>query len=314
MTVLLMGQLEVYPQAMMDLDDVRIFTKVAELGSFTGAAKQLDMPKSTVSRRVAELEDRLQVRLLQRSTRKLTLTHAGELYFVRTSRALEELVQAENDLAEMQNEPRGLLRITVPGDMSGLLSAMIQDFQRKFPLVEISLFSTGRRVDLIAEGYDLALRAGVLQDSSLVSRKLLDSPVGIYASPAYLVEHGEPQTLADLSNYRCLCFGTDRPQNKWKLKTSDGLIEIDVTGNLCSNDYAFLISACSTGAGIGFLPTLGAERLVRSGLLTRLFPNAVGGFGGLYAVYPSPRHLSPKVRAFIDSAAEWLAKIQEGSC
>jgi DNA-binding transcriptional LysR family regulator len=272
------------------------------------------MPKSTVSRRVAELEDRLQVRLLQRSTRKLTLTHAGELYFVRTSRAVEELMQAENALAEMQSEPRGLLRITAPGDMSGLLPPMIQDFQRKFPLVEISLFSTGRRVDLIAEGYDLALRAGVLQDSSLVSRKLLDSRLGIYASPVYLKEYGEPQALSDLSNHLCLCFGTDRPQNTWNLKTSDGPQEVKVSGNLCSNDYAFLISACSAGAGIAFAPTLGAERLVKSGLLTRLFPDALGGFGGLYAVYPSPRHLSPKVRAFIDSAAEWLAELQEGSC
>ncbi|MEN9578565.1 MAG: hypothetical protein RJA70_1574, partial [Pseudomonadota bacterium] len=189
---------------------MRIFTKVVEAGSFTRAAKLLSLPKSTVSRRVAELEQALGARLIQRTTRSLTLTQAGELYFSHTVRAVEELQLAKLALEEMQNEPRGTLRLTTPGDMSGMIPRLIGAFQRAYPHVSVVIFATGRRVDLVAEGYDLAIRAGRLPDSTLVSKKLFDSALCLCASPSYLDRHGTPATIADLKSHNFLCFGTEK--------------------------------------------------------------------------------------------------------
>lgn len=291
----------------MDLDGVRLFTKVVEAGSFTKAAAQLGIPKSTVSRRVGDLEDRLGVRLLQRTTRKLTLTDAGQLYFSRTARAIEELRQAEVALEEMQRDPRGLLRVTLPSDMSGIAARLIQGFQKEFPLVQVFVFATGRRVDLVAEGYDLALRAGVLTDSSLVSKKLLDSRLGIFASPSYLKQHAAPKTIADVQDHACLCWGTENAEATWSLNGPNGQEKVHVSGPLASNDFSLLISACDNGMGLALLPTFEANQLVTSERLERVLPAYQGGAGGLYAMYPSARHLSPKVRVFIDFAAEWLS-------
>lgn len=295
----------------MDLDDVRIFTKVAELGSFTRAAQILDLPKSTVSRRVAELEEKLDTRLLQRTTRKLTLTHAGQLYFARTSRAIVDLEQAERALQEMQSEPRGVLRITTPSDMSGLLVQLIKEFQVRYPLVEIVVLSTGRRVDLVAEGYDLALRAAErLSDSSLLSKKLLDSRLGLFASPEYVKKHGSPQTVAELSGHDCLIFGTEGLKSTWTLSGPTGTEEVAVRGKIASNDFSFLLGACVSGMGVGFLPIFRPSRLVESGHLIELLPGYRNLHGALYAVYPSARHLSANVRAFIDFATTWLGECE----
>lgn len=293
----------------MDLDDVRIFTKVAEAGSFTKAAQMLDMPKSTVSRRVAELEDKLNVLLIQRSTRKLSLTPAGQLYFERTSRAIADLRQAEVALEEMRGEPRGLLRITTPSDMAGLLPRLIADFRQEYPLVQLVVFSTGRRVDLIAEGYDMALRAAArLSDSSMFSKKIMDTRFGTFASPGYLKENGTPHTPADLEKHDCLTFGTETLNAEWNLFHTETAqsTKIHVSGSLASSDHNFLMGACLRGLGIAFLPTFEPSRYVTEGRLVRVLPSYTSEFGSLYAVYPSGRHVSPNVRAFVDFSADWF--------
>lgn len=294
----------------MDLDDVRIFTKVAEAGSFTKAAQLLDMPKSTVSRRVAELEDKLNVLLIQRSTRKLTLTPAGQLYFSRTSRAIADLKQAELALEEMHGEPRGILRITTPSDMAGLIPRLVGEFREAYPLVQLIVFSTGRRVDLIAEGYDVALRAAArLSDSAMFSKKIMDTRFGTFASPAYIEKHGTPQTPADLENHDCLTFGTETLTAEWNLLntlTAEST-KVHVTGSLASNDHSFLMGACLRGLGIAFLPTFEPSRYVTHGRLVRVLPSHTSEFGSLYAVYPSGRHVSPNVRAFVDFASNWFS-------
>jgi DNA-binding transcriptional LysR family regulator len=293
----------------MDLDDVRIFTKVAEAGSFTRAAQLLGMPKSTVSRRVAELEDKLNVLLIQRSTRRLTLTPAGQLYFERTSRAIADLKQAEVALEEMRGEPRGMLRITTPSDMAGLVPRLIGEFRKDYPLVQLVVFSTARRVDLIAEGYDLALRAAArLSDSTMFSKKIIDTRFGTFASPAYLTEHGTPQTPADLEKHDCLTFGTETLNAEWNLLHTETTEStgIHVAGSLASNDHNFLMGACLRGLGIAFLPTFEASRQVAQGRLVRVLPSYTSEFGSLYAVYPSGRHVSPNVRAFVDFSANWF--------
>lgn len=290
----------------MDLDDIRIFTKVVEAGSFTKAAKQLTLPKSTVSRRVADLEQALGARLLQRTTRSLTLTQAGEVYFAHTSRIAVDLQQARVALEEMQGEPRGTLRLTTPSDMSGMIPRLVGAFQEKYPHVSVIIFATGRRVDLVAEGYDVALRAGKLPDSSLVSRKLLDSKLKLYASPAYLKLHGTPKSIEDLKSHSVLCFGTEGPSGILRYRNATGTGEAKVTGRLASNDFGFLRSAALNGQGIAALPTLESEAEVQSGRLSVVLPDVEVNAGGVYAVHPSARLISPKVRAFIDFAAEWL--------
>ncbi len=296
----------------MDLDDVRIFTKVAEAGSFTKAAQLLDMPKSTVSRRVAELEDELNVLLIQRSTRKLTLTHAGQLYFERTSRAIDDLNQAKLALDEMQAGPRGVLRLTVPSDMSGLLPRLIRDFRTRYENVELVIFSTGRRVDLIAEGYDVALRAAPrLSDSTMHSKKIMDTRFGVFASPEYLEKHGTPTTPEELTSHECLTFFVEGMEHRqWDLHhaLSGKNIPIPVSGTLSSNDLTLLMGACENGLGIAFLPTFEPELLVTKKRLIRLLPDYTSEFGALYAVYPTSRHVSPNVRAFVDFASEWFSE------
>lgn len=295
----------------MDLDDVRIFTKVAESGSFTKAARLLDMPKSTVSRRVAELEDKLNVLLIQRSTRTLTLTPAGQLYFDRTSRAIADLKQAEVALQEMQGEPRGVLRITTPSDMTGLIPRLLGDFIETYPEVEVIVFSTGRRVDLIAEGYDLALRATArLPDSTMFAKKIIDTRFGAFASPAYLEKHGTPKVPSELSEHDCLIFGTENSSGEWTLVHSQTheVNTVPVSGKVASNDLAFLMGACLRGLGIAFLPTFEPSRHVFKKRLVRILPEYRNDYGALHAVYPSGRHVSPNVRAFVDFASKWFSE------
>lgn len=290
----------------MDLDDVRVFTKVVEAGSFTKAARILDMPKSTVSRRVGELEDNLGTLLMQRTTRKLTLTAAGEIYFARTQRIIEDLHEAEAALEEMKGTPRGLLRITVPSDLSGMVPRLTGDFQALHPDVRLCVFATGRRVDLVAEGYDLALRAGRLSDSSMVSKKLLSTRIGLFASPKYLEAHGAPACPSALPSHQCLCFGTDRIQTTWHLKNGAKTEDITVVPRLSSNDFNLLRVAAVRGQGIALLPYWEGALEVRERELQRVLPDYEMGGGALYAVYPSARHPSPSVRAFIDFAADWV--------
>lgn len=291
----------------MDLDDIRIFTKVVEAGSFTKAARQLSIPKSTVSRRVGELEDSLGVLLLHRTTRKLNLTHAGEIYFARTSRVIEELKSAETALHELQSEPRGLLRITTPSDLSSAVFELIAEFQDAFPEIKVIVFSTGRRVDLISEGYDVALRAGQLEDSTLVSRRLLRINLALFASPSYLRAHPGIESPQDLSRHQCLIFSTEGTETVWKLQGPDGPVEVPVSGRLATRDFILIRTAALLSQGIAFMPELSAARALEEGSLVRVLPEYLSGESNLYAVYPSLRHLSPKVRAFVDFAAEWFS-------
>ncbi len=255
----------------MDLEDVRIFTKVAELGSFTKAADFLDLPKSTVSRRVSELEDSLNVRLIQRTTRKLSLTYAGELYFARTSRLIAELDEAELAVQELQRRSAGAAAHHDSTRSEWHDDTPLCAFQEKYPLVELAVMSTGRRVDLIAEGYDLAIRAGQLDDSSLVSRKLFEVPFALFASCDYLKRHGRPKTPQDLTQHSCLVFSGEKTNATWTLNGPNGEVHVDVHGPIASNDLRLVQTLTRDGRGIGFLPqlwndetahTIGLERVL----------------------------------------------------
>ncbi len=289
----------------MNLDNIRIFTKVVEAGSFTRAAAQLSIPKSTVSRRVSELEDALGIRLLQRTTRKLNLTDAGRLYFSRTAQLLSELQETEVALSRLQAEPQGILRITTPGDLAGTLPDLLAHFQETYPKVEVIVFNTGRRVDLVAEGYDLALRAGTLADSSLVFKRLYRTHLSLYASPRYVKEHEPIRSLSDLSRHNCLIFSVDQLTAQWELYGPRGSERVEVSGRLASKDFTLLRGAAVQHQGIAFMPNFGAQTYLEAGSLVRVLPDYKSQESSLYAVYPSARLLAPKVRAFIDFASNW---------
>ena len=293
-----------------DLDAVLAFTRVAQLRSFSAAAKKLGLPKSTVSRRVAGLERRLGARLLHRTTRKLGLTDVGELYFSRCERVIAELEEAERAVMELQTSPRGTLRVTTPADFGfDSIARVTAAFQLAYPEIQVLLTATNERLDLVAGGFDVALRAGSLPDSSLVARKLLSVDSGLFASPEYLARRGTPQRLADLARHDCILFGTDRLHATWQLYGSEGEVDVEVSGRFASNDFNFVRGAALSAIGIARLPIYGCSEQEHDRKLVRVLPEYSGRGGSLYAVYPSQRHLTPKVRAFVDFAAENVGRL-----
>jgi DNA-binding transcriptional LysR family regulator len=291
-----------------DLDAVRVFVQVVQAGGFTAAARRLQMPKSTVSRRVSELETQLGARLLQRTTRSLALTDVGSAYFARVERALGELSDAERAVAQLHELPRGVLRMTAPSDFAQLfLSDIAAAYQRAYPEVSLVVDLDNRRADLVAEGYDLALRASArLDDSSLVARRLLTGTHALFASPGYLAQHGEPQTPSELQGHNLVLFRSEKLRERLKLQRGNETTSVDVQGRLSSNDLGFVKRATLDGLGMGALPVFTACQELRGGLLRRVLPDHDLGTSAVFAVYPSARHLTPKVRTFIELAASYL--------
>ena len=291
-------------RADFDLNDAQLFAKVVEKGSFSGAARLLGLPVSSVSRKVARLEEQLGSRLLHRTTRKLSLTDAGRTYHDMVSSALEQLHAAAAAVSGLQAEPSGRIRFTsVPG-LSRYAWGLVEEFLARYPKVSIEMDLTERTVDMIEGGYDLALRAGQLPDSSLVSRKLMTTSFGLMATPAYLDAHGRPATLDDLAEHECVVFGLSLRGAQWRLQQGRKTKEVPIRGRLAITDLEAVVQACLRGLGIAMLPLQMTELLVARGELERVLADWSGPTGGLYLVYPSRRHLSPSVRAFMDYLAE----------
>jgi DNA-binding transcriptional LysR family regulator len=263
----------------LDLNLVNAFVRVVEEESFTGAARQLGLPKSSVSRRVTALERTLRVRLLQRSTRKLVLTEAGRLYFERARAALGGLADASAAVTDLSGEVAGPIRFTTAGDSTGWLASMFAEFLTKYPKVELDVVLTPRRVDLVAEGFDLALRAGPLVDSALIARRLGRSELGLFASRGYLRKAGRPQRIADLAEHRFLLFGDPHERANLRLTGPRGEETVKVSGPLVVHEMSFMADAISTGLGIGLLPDLYLGWIAKGGLrkggrdLVRVLPD-----------------------------------------
>lgn len=289
-----------------DLEAVRVFVHVVQCASFTSAAAQLGLPKSTVSRRVAVLEEQLGVRLLHRTTRRLHLTDAGEVYFARAARVIGDLEAAEQDVLAMQASPRGRLRITAPADLR-YLANIVSDFQAAHPEVAVFTSMTQRKVDLVGEGFDLALRAGHLDDSTLIARRLATLGSGLFASLRYLDAHGTPDTLEALQAHRVVAFSRRDNLGSWTLQATGGeSTVVEVEAAIASDDYGYVHDTVAGGAGIGMLPHFLGLPSVEAGTLRRVLPNYEGPSVPLHALYPSPQHLTPKVRAFIDFVSRAL--------
>ena len=238
----------------MDLNQVSTFVRVMETGSFTAAARALGLPKSSVSRRVSALETSLRVRLLQRSTRKLVLTEAGRLYFDRARAALGGLADASAAVIDTSREIAGPIRFTAGGDNTGLMANLLAEFLARHPKVQIDVVLTPRRVDLVAEGFDLALRAGPLVDSSLIVRRLGRGDLGLFASRAYVRKAGTPRRVSELAGHRFVLFGEPHDRRLLRLLGPGGHEAVAIDGPLVVHDMAFAADAIASGIGIGLVP------------------------------------------------------------
>ncbi len=289
----------------MDLNEILIFTKVVEAGSFTAAARQLDMPKSTVSRKVADLEERLGARLLQRTTRKLHLTDVGNAFYQHAARVAAEMEEAERVVTRMQEAPRGLLRITVPINFD-YLGPVVASFLRRYPDVQVDMVCADRVIDLVEEGFDVAIRAGVLSDSTLIARPLGALRSFVVASPAFLKAHTVPKAPEDLARLDCVVLGAGTARTTWHLQADGKKVSVVVRPRLVVNDFDVLRTATLAGVGVGMLPVFRCIDDLRVHRLTRLLPAWCSPTTPLQAVYPSTRHLSPKVKAFLDHLTEQM--------
>lgn len=278
------------------MNAVTVFVRVVDAGSFTLAARELGLPKSAVSRRVARLEQALGVRLLQRTTRRMTLTDAGTSYHREASRALATLSEASTTVSREQEEPRGFVRLTAPADLEPeLFAALIAEFCARYPLVQVELELTQRRVDLIAEGFDFALRAGVLTDSSFIARKIASAELILVASPGYLEKRGVPRRPSDLEGHACMMFRAQNGRGRWTLTGPKGKRSVDVTGPVIVNTPAFAHVLVLAGAGIGLAAGHACAKDLADGRLVRVLPGYSIAGGGLYLLYPAARHVPQRV-------------------
>jgi len=289
----------------MDLNQVGVFVRVVEKRGFTAAAQALGLPKSSVSRAVSRLETALGVRLLQRTTRRLHLTEAGAAFYDRASRALTDLSEARDAAGEQQDAPRGVVRVTAPVDLGvEFLAEIVARFARRFPEIRVEMNLTSRRVDLVEEGFDLALRAGRLSDSSLVARKLGTIEARLVASPAYLRRRGTPRSVDDLAAHECVLFRGREGAAEWPLIGPDGPTRVEVRGAIDADDISFLRRAVLAGAGIALLPWVMCARDVHAGKLTRVLPEHASRGSQLHLVYPSSRQVPRRVAVFRDFVVE----------
>jgi len=290
---------------------MQAFTAVVETGSFTAAAERLKANKSAVSRRVSALEERLGAQLLKRTTRTLNLTETGRSFYERSARLLADLDEAESAVAQEQGELRGRLRIALPLSFGLMhMTQPVNEFARLHPRVEFDLDLSDRYVDLIQEDIDVAVRIGRLTDSSLIARRLFKSRLVASASPDYLAANGTPVTPADLSKHRCLAYSNLVDSSQWSWIDDDGQQQqVNVHASLAANNGEMLSQFAANGRGIVMQPTFIAHKFIRDGALVQVLPEVRWPDITAYAVYPPTRHLSYRVRAFIDFLADYFKGI-----
>ncbi|MCQ4280947.1 LysR family transcriptional regulator [Pseudomonas stutzeri] len=290
----------------MGLDDALIFTRVVECHSFTQAATSLGMQKSTVSRRIVQLEERLGVRLIHRTTRRLRLTEVGQACYERCRQIMLDFAEAEQTVMQLQQAPAGLLRITAPIEVGQwILGRVLGEFMRLYPDINAEVELASRPVDPVEEGVDIAISVGQPQDSTLIARKLFETRRRFCASPAYLAQHGVPMQVEDLVHHRAITLSRD-PVRYWPITEQN----ISCRRVLTCNNITFAREAALAGAGIAALPTMITDQEVREGHLVELLPNVVLPTGEVYAVYPARRFQAMKVKAFLDVLMQSLPVVE----
>ena len=292
----------------MDLNDIVVFTKVVETRSFTGAAEQLGLPKSTVSRKLAQLEERLGVRLVQRTTRKLALTEIGEAYYERAARIVADLAAAEQVVTDMQATPRGRLRITAPIDLSSqYLGAIISQFGAVHPDVNVELDATDRVVDLIEEGFDLGIRIGPLPESTLIAKKLTSFESVLCASPAYLARRPAPTTVDEVEDHDKVLFVPSARTTGWTMVNGDQTFELSRPARFASNNILAVRAAVLAGAGLSAMADFMVACDIAEGRLVRVMDGWHSPSIDINAVYPARQNLPPRLSLFLEHLARSMS-------
>lgn len=288
--------------------ELEAFVAVVDEESFSEAARRLGVSKSYVSKRISALEERLGAVLLQRTTRHLQLTDVGAAFYERCVRVLEELDEAECVVNELQTTPRGTLRVSAPVSFGvRYLSPIVAEFMSTYPDMSVELVCSDRTVNLIEEGFDMAVRIGELEDSTLRARKLTDVSRVVCASPAYVAASGMPERPEALVDHNCLLYSYQRGGPSWSFEPTRGagLVHVKVGGTLTANHGDVLLDAALRGVGVALLPEFFAREAISRGELVHLLPGWVNqGAGGVWAIYPEQRHLALKVRLFVDLLVE----------
>jgi DNA-binding transcriptional LysR family regulator len=291
----------------MDLNRISVFVKVGEAGSFTAAAGALGLPKSSVSRTVAKLEDDLGVRLLHRTTRKLHFTEAGRRFYEQVRGALSGLEEAAAAAVDLDQKPRGTIRVTAPAEP--VFVDLAARFHARHPDVRIDMHLTSRRVDLVEEGFDLAFRAGRLDDSTLISRKIGETEFGVFGSKPYLDRRGRPRSLQDLARHDCILFRASTGVMAWRLEGPRGLETVEVKGPLLIDDLACVRHAVGVGLGLALLPVPPPLFRGRDARLIRVLPAYAIRGAAMHIVWPSARFVPLRVALFRDFAAAEMKKL-----
>ena len=282
---------------MIGQDGLREFVAVVEQGGFTAAARQLNVSTSFVSRQVTRLEDRLDVRLLQRTTRKVHLTEMGQVYYERSREILDQLESLESEMADLQEKPKGLVRITAAGEYAErFVAPAVAEFVEKYPEVSVDLQASMRVIDIIDEGFDIAIRMSSLTDSSLIARKVEQRRIMVCASPSYFKEHGRPNTPEELRTHNCLMF----PDMPWRFKYPDRIQEVKVRGSWRSNNGRILVAAARQGIGLIRFSDYYLDQLLQKGELEIVLEDYEVDDAATWVIYPNRRHLPTRVRYLVE--------------
>lgn len=290
-------------------DATEILIQVIDNGSFSAAAEHLGLSKSHVSRQISQLENRLGTQLLNRTTRRLSLTETGQAYYQRCKDIVSQLEEAEQAVLDQQQTPRGTLRLTVAGAFGErFIAPAAARFMQRHPHLNIQMDFTGRNVDLLAEGYDLAIRAGTLKDSSLIARRIANRQLIICASRDYIDRYGKPEHIQSLKKHSCLVGSVPT----WRFKDNNGHhLDLKVDGRWHSNNGHALLQAALAGLGLVQLPRFYVHEDLAAGRLLSVLESYTPTDTAVWAVYPSNRHLSPKVRLFIDYLHDQFFELDE---
>ena len=282
------------------------FSAVVENGSFTAAAEILGKSRPVVSKQISLLEQHLGVQLLHRTTRRLHLTQAGEVFASYSHKIMSDLREAEQSVLPLQSEPQGRLRISAPESLAiSILPEVVLSFQQKFPRIELDIHVSGRLVNLVEEGIDVALRVGELEDSSLIARRLMPCGFHACASPEYLKKHGKPTHPSELETHNCLIYSQSLHPDNWMFSDNQGKsFSIKVNGNLRSDTGNILMNAALNSNGIFIGPTFMIASAIEEGRLETILDEYTSMTTGLCAVYPYTKLVSTKVRAFVDFIVE----------
>ncbi len=287
------------------LNGVAVFVGVINAGSFTAAAQALGHSTSYVSKEITRLEKRLGSRLLNRTTRTISLTDAGRAYYERCSQIVIDAENAERSIGQLQDNPKGLLRVNAPVSFGSIyLLDHLSEFLKRFPDITLEVEFNDRMIDVVAEGYDVVIRAGQIQDSNLVARKFTTSKSIVVASPAYFKNNGRPETVSELEHHACLAYSLIPNPTLWEFMKDGNRTVVKVTPRLMCNNAAVEVAMAVNGVGIGRIPLFCCEQEIAEGALEVILDDYEQPEIGVYAVYPHRQYLTAKVRAFVDFLVE----------